>query len=110
MELATTGANGHALPSEAPTVLSGDVVIKHLAELLGVTLGASSEDLEGFGSLLSDQKRHDTIYRCTRFASESQVSLYVQKNYIDDNLEGEKSNGHFTSPGRTIFKISRDPS
>ena len=79
MEVVSPGVNGH-VPSSATTgAIDPDAVVQHLADLLEVTIGASREDLERHGSMLSVGKRNDTIQRCTRFASEPQVALYVQK-------------------------------
>ena len=85
MEVASPGVNGHALSSSAPTPIDSDLVLRHLVDLLEVTLGASTEDLERPASLLCESKRQDTIQRCTRFASESQVALYVQQDAIPSN-------------------------
>ena len=82
MEVVSPGANGHAPSSNPVTTIDPNVVIQHLVDLLEVTLGASAEDLESSGSLLSASKQQDTVQRCTRFASESQVALYVQKDVI----------------------------
>ncbi len=91
MEVVSPGANGHA-PSSSPATTTVDpkLVIRHLVDLLEVTLGASSEDLESPGSLLSASKRHDTVQRCARFASESQVAIYVQKDAIlTESVDGD---------------------
>ena len=97
MEVVSPGANGHAPSSNPVTALNPNVVIQHLIDLLEVTLGASTEDLESHGSLLSSSKRQDTVQRCTRFASESQVALYVQKDLLPtDAIDGESH----PSPGK----------
>ena len=70
-------------------------MVHHLTDLLEITLGASGEDLESDGSLFSPARKKDTVLRCARFASESQVALYVQKDVVDletngvDNLNPE---------------------
>ena len=74
-----SGANGQPPSSPTPAAIDPDLIVRHLVDLLEVTLGASTEDLEGKGSLLSEAKRKDTVQRCTRFASETQVALYIQK-------------------------------
>lgn len=83
MELVTPGANGHPPSPVAPTTISPDSVVHHLTELLEITLGASPEDLESRDSLFSPSRKQDTLQRCARFASESQVALYVQKDVVD---------------------------
>ena len=98
MEVVSPGANG-VVPSLNPfTPIDPDLVIRHLTDLLQITLGASRTDLEGPGSLLSKSRYADTLQRCARFASESQVALYVQKDVIAahepngvDKFQGESS-------------------
>lgn len=96
MEVASPGqgANGHALSSTATSIIDPNVVVQHLVDLLEITLGASSEDLRANGSLLSDLKKVDTVQRCTRFASDSQVALYVQKDVVPVDIKHGMSNGH----------------
>ena len=84
MEVVSPGANG--VPStNSFTSIDPNLVVEHLTDVLEVTLGASRLDLEASGSLLSKSRRSDTIQRCTRFASESQVALYVQKDLVSAN-------------------------
>lgn len=93
MEVAFPGANGHPPTSAAPAAISPGTVVQHLTDLLEVTLGASAEDLEGPGSLFSPSRKQDTLQRCTRFASESQVALYVQKNVANVGESGNDIHG-----------------
>lgn len=89
MEVASTEVpNGVPTPPQALLVDSG-AVIQYLTEVLQVTLGALKTELESTGSLLSSAKYNDTVQRCTRFASEAQVALYVQK----DLVASEETNG-----------------
>ncbi|KAJ6043663.1 uncharacterized protein N7446_001860 [Penicillium canescens] len=89
MEVATPGVpNGVSTPESAAMVDSG-AVIQYLTEVLQVTLGAQKSELESAGSLLSESRYNETVQRCTRFASESQVALYVQK----DIVAAEEANG-----------------
>ena len=82
MEVAAAGVpNGVSSPGQASMVDSG-AVVQYLTEVLQVTLGALKTELESAGSLLSSSKYHDTVQRCTRFATESQVALYVQKDLV----------------------------
>lgn len=75
------GANGvgtSTFPSIEPKVL-----VDFLASVLEITLGATRDDLERTGSLLSEAQYSDTAQRCTRFASEShQAVIYVQKDAV----------------------------
>ena len=98
MEVANPGANGGPLPSPAslPTnPIDAHAIVDHLADLLSITLGASSEDLESHGSLLSKAKKAETIARCQRFASDTQTVLYVLKDLIPT----ERTNGVNGSTG-----------
>lgn len=94
MEVATPGVpNG--MPTTDTTVVDSATVIQYLTEVLQVTLGALKSDLENAGSLLSASKYNETAQRCRRFASESQVALYVQK----DIAAAEETNGDAESSG-----------
>lgn len=86
MEVVTPGANGHT--PAAAAAMSPETVGQHLTDLLEVTLGASLEDLEGPQSLFSPSREAETLQRFARFASESQVALYVQKNIISAEKGG----------------------
>lgn len=98
MEVASTGVpNGVSTPDTAALVDSG-AVIQYLTEVLQVTLGALRSELETAGSLLSEARYNDTVQRCTRFASESQVAFYVQK----DIAGAEEINGDTEGPGESI--------
>ncbi|KAL8732460.1 MAG: hypothetical protein Q9166_002673 [cf. Caloplaca sp. 2 TL-2023] len=82
MEVVTPGANGRPTTAIPSPTLSPEAIVQHLTDLLEVTLGASQKDLQGPDSLFSTSRKQDTLQRCTRFASESQVALYVQKDII----------------------------
>jgi len=56
------------------------IIVEYLASVLEITLGATRKELENSGSLLSPESRIHTIQRCSRFASENQVALYVTKD------------------------------
>jgi dynein heavy chain 1, cytosolic len=69
------------------------LIVEHLANIIEITLGATRKDLENANSLLSKSRYQDTISRCTRFASENQVALYVTKDIasageLDGSLDG----------------------
>lgn len=69
------------------------LIVEHLASVIEITLGATRKDLENGNSLLSKSRYQDTISRCTRFASENQVALYVTKDIasaggLDGSLDG----------------------
>jgi dynein heavy chain 1 len=77
----------------APTInddIDPLLVLEHIASLIQSTLGAARKELEAVGSLLSKSKDDETLNQCARFASESQVALYAQK----DVIEATELNGH----------------
>lgn len=106
MEVAAPGApNGVSTPDTAALVDSGTVV-QYLTDVLQVTLGALKSELESAGSLLSSARYNDTVQRCTRFASESQVALYVQKDIVaaeETNDETEDSGQSTSYAPRALF-------
>ena len=109
MEVITPGqgANGEVGTAPPATTIDSESLIQHLINLLELTLGASIDELESKGSLLSDAKRNDTIQRCLRFASESQLALYVQKDTIPAEASNGFPNGHDRSGERyALFAIT----
>jgi dynein heavy chain 1 len=82
---ATNGLAATAFPTIDP-----NLVVEYLASILQSTLGASRQDLENVGSLLSKSRHSDTVQRCLRFATESQAALYVQKDLVGGaGLDGD---------------------
>jgi dynein heavy chain 1 len=74
------------------TTVDPTLVVEHLAKLIEANLGATRKELESIGSLLSKSRYSETVQRCARFASESQVALYVQKDLVgrtEDGIPGE---------------------
>ena len=100
------GANGRPPSPHTPAAIDPDLIVRHLVDLLEITLGASTEDLEGRDSLLSEAKRRDTVQRCTRFASESQVALYIQK-YIGATITSNGTADDHVSLG--VFSRQEQP-
>ena len=76
------GFSTSATPITPPTA-DPFAVLEHISTLLQSALGAAKKELEAIGSLLSTTKYTETLNRCTRFASESQVALYGQKDLIE---------------------------
>lgn len=98
MEVASAAvSNGVPAPAQASFVDSA-ALIQYLVDVLRATLGALKTELESTGSLLSEAKYSETVQRCTRFASESQVALYVQK----DLVASEGTNGAEDGEGMCI--------
>lgn len=71
------GANG--VPP-TPFGVNPARVVDHLTALLEAALGATRAELEGPNSLLHKSRYADTVHRCTRFASDALVALYIQKD------------------------------
>lgn len=72
------GANGASSPSF--NTVNPEVMVEHLASVVSIALGATRAELNGPGSLLSSANYEDTVHRCSRFATDGQVALYIQKN------------------------------
>src|SRR5271154_4475560 len=98
--LSPSTPNGLAASPNSATADPLDV-LEHIASLIQATLGAARRELEAVGSLLSKAKHSDAVNRCARFASENQVALYAQKDYIDD----KQTNGHDEDSRRPSFHV-----
>jgi dynein heavy chain 1 len=83
MEIVSPASPANGVASTSLPAIDPVLVVEHLAEVLKVTLGATRKDLESLGSLLSKSRYSETVSRCTRFATESQLALYVQKDVVD---------------------------
>ncbi|KAI9745692.1 MAG: Dynein heavy chain, cytoplasmic [Claussenomyces sp. TS43310] len=88
---ASPTANGIA-SNGFTTTIDPILIVEHLAAVLEITLGATRRELESIGSLLSKPRYSDTVQRCTRFATESQVALYVQKDINSEVEDGVLAN------------------
>ncbi|KAI9672025.1 MAG: Dynein heavy chain, cytoplasmic [Trizodia sp. TS-e1964] len=100
------GANGLTTPNSYPT-MDPISMVEYLRKLLENTLAASKRDLEAPGSLFSTSKYADTLQRCSRFVSESQEALYVQKEALASDL----SNGVDESRARSqpfLYYLAQD--
>jgi len=86
MEVTSPSSSTNGVAPAFPTV-DPNVVVEHLAKVLEISLGASRKELEGPGSLLSKSRHSETVLRCTRFATESQLALYVQKESVLEDTE-----------------------
>lgn len=87
------GANGL---SPSPFVMVDPaLVVDYLASVVTIALGATRSELERPGNLLSKENYDDTVQRCTRFATDAQVALYIQKDVkpSDDIPDGPTDNG-----------------
>lgn len=95
----SNGVNGAVVATIDPVR-----VIEHLTQLLEAALGATREELEAPGSLLSKSKNADTLQRCSRFTNDALVSLYIQKDLPATTPQLE--NGADGEP-RTLVSYSR---
>lgn len=66
-------------PSPTPPTIDPQIIADYLEKVLEVNLGATERDLRAPGSLLSEDRRTDTLQRCTQFSRENQLVLYVVK-------------------------------
>ncbi|KAK1146072.1 dynein heavy chain [Aspergillus melleus] len=107
MEIASHGvSNGVSTPTQA-SLVDSSAVIHFLVEVLQVTLGALRIELEGAGSLLSKEKYEETVQRCTRFASESQMALYVQKDIVGSEVTNGADDGEVSST-QYVYNLSTE--
>lgn len=85
-------------PSPTPPTIDPQIIVDYLEKVLEVNLGATERDLRAPGSLLSEDKRTDTLQRCAQFSKENQSVLYVVKERSAeasiDGLDG--TNGECT--------------
>ncbi|KAI1339525.1 dynein heavy chain, N-terminal region 1-domain-containing protein [Xylariaceae sp. FL0016] len=70
------------------------LIVDHLVSVVTIALGATRSELESPESLLSDANYADTVHRCSRFATDAQVALYIQKDIkpSDDVPDGPADN------------------
>lgn len=105
MEVASANVpNGAPAPNQTP-LWDSDVLVQYLVEVLQVTLGALKNELESPGSLLSEGKYNETVQRLTRFASESQPALFVQKDVVVSEDTNETEDGLLLSCPCYIYCI-----
>ncbi|CAJ2513502.1 Uu.00g016210.m01.CDS01 [Anthostomella pinea] len=74
------GANG--VSPAAFIAVDPNLVVDYLASVVTIALGATRAELESPSSLLSDANYADTVQRCSRFATDTQVALYIQKDIV----------------------------
>ncbi|PLB47277.1 hypothetical protein P170DRAFT_466574 [Aspergillus steynii IBT 23096] len=109
MEIASHGVSNGVATSTPTSLVDSSAVIHYLTEVLQVTLGALKIELEGAGSLLSKEKYEETVQRCTRFASESQVALYVQKDIVGSDVTNGADDGEaVASSTQYVYNISTE--
>lgn len=98
LALQSPGTNGIS-PSSFITI-DPTLVVDYLASVITIALGATRGELERPDNLLSKASYSDTVQRCTRFATDAHVALYVQKDVKPsvDIPDGPIDNGMGLSP------------
>ncbi|KIW34320.1 uncharacterized protein PV07_01105 [Cladophialophora immunda] len=91
--LSTSTPNGDPGPTTVLEPVDPLEVLEHIANLIETTLGAARRELEAVGSLLSKASRPESINKCARFAVDTQITLYAQKD-----VREELVNGHDDTP------------
>ena len=102
MEVSSPSTPNGVAASLPPSTADPILVLEHIAALIQTTLGAARRELEAVGSLLSKAKHPETLNRCARFASESQVALYAQKDHVGEAI----TNGQNDSSGNFLYRIA----
>ncbi|TKX19773.1 dynein heavy chain [Elsinoe australis] len=93
-----TNGDSNGISAEAESsVFDSQKIIDYLVSILAATLGASRQELEAEGCLLSPALLDDTIDKCTKFALESQVAIHVQKEARPQE-NGSLKNGNGVVP------------
>ena len=77
---AQEAANGVSTPTTSLPTIEPERIIEHLASVCQIALGATREELEQPGNLLHGSRHAETLNRCTRFATDTQNVLYIQKD------------------------------
>ena len=72
------------LPGATPKSGSGDpiepeAIVDYLTDVLYATLGATKNELQSYGNILSHEVSNDTLRKCAKFSQESQTALYIQQ-------------------------------
>ncbi|KAH9904137.1 cytoplasmic dynein heavy chain [Xylariomycetidae sp. FL2044] len=103
------GTNGVA-PSSFVTI-DPAVIVNHLVSVISITLGATRDELQNPESLLSETNYSDTVQRCSRFATDSQVVMYIQKDIkpTDDVPDGPADNVSNSYTYTITSEISSSP-
>lgn len=105
MEVIPSVAHNGLSPPDLSSSADPLAVLEHLSEVLRITLGAARRELEAVGCLLSKAKRADSVHRCARFASESQVAIYAQKDVVEEGplKDSDANTGEPPSFGLDLF-------
>ncbi|KAI1763634.1 cytoplasmic dynein heavy chain [Hypoxylon sp. FL1150] len=107
--LQSPGANGIS-PSSFITI-DPNLLVDYLASVVTIALGATRDELERPDSLLSKANYADTVQRCSRFATDAHVALYIQKDVkpSDDIPDGPVDNVPVSYTYTITSEISSSP-
>ncbi|KAL9059033.1 MAG: hypothetical protein Q9162_001421 [Coniocarpon cinnabarinum] len=82
--------NGYHTPQTAPeNIINHDEILQYLTSLLRLTLGATQHDLESERSLLSHERKAETVERCNTFLQSNRIALYAAKRAIAEQENGD---------------------
>ncbi|KAK5628509.1 hypothetical protein RRF57_004225 [Xylaria bambusicola] len=109
--LSSEGAGANGVSPPPFNIIDPKVIVDHLASVISIALGATRAELERLGSLLSSENYTDTIHRCSRFATDTQVVLYIQKDAepLDDIPDGPADNVPVSYTYTITSEISSSP-
>lgn len=93
--LALQGPGTNGISPSALITIDPTLVVEYLASVVTIALGATRDELKSPDNLLSKENHADTVQRCSRFATDTQVAMYVQKDVkpSDDIPDGPVDNG-----------------
>ena len=94
MEVRSPGTPNGVSPNSAVSAVDPLDVLEHIASLIQSMLGAARRDLEEVGCLLSKAKHAESLNKCARFANEPQVSLFAQKDPLNESFANGHAEGH----------------
>ncbi|KAG9253399.1 dynein heavy chain, N-terminal region 1-domain-containing protein [Emericellopsis atlantica] len=94
--VATPPTNG--VPAAPFPTIEPERVVEYLASVCTIALGATQEELEQPGNLLHKSRYGDMVSRCTRFATDTQTVLYIQKDIAASSAveNGTENAGYYT--------------
>jgi dynein heavy chain 1 len=83
--------NGVSSPGGGYSTFDASSLAKHINDVLLVTANATQHELESPGSLFAKARLAETTTRLTRYATEPQTALYIQKDLVaSDTPDGEE--------------------
>ena len=109
--VAVAAVNGNGIGPTAPSPIDPEQIVDYLTKILTANVGASDSDLTAPGSLLSEDRRSQTVQACLRLAHDAQAaSICVQKELVEAVGDGDKLNGVHPPLQRFRYSLSSAPS